>query len=112
MSCTGSAIRFTQSAAATIRHLSTTHSAITSGRSASRSSRRFGACCARNCRARAMFEVAELWNRVNEEGTRNDGSDQDLERGPEDERIVAGERVQTWEDKVFGGRAVTVLRKQ
>jgi hypothetical protein len=59
---------------------------------------------------RAMAEVAELWNRMDEEGTSNDGSDRDLERGPEDERLVAGERIPTWEDKVFGGRAVTVLR--
>jgi len=60
----------------------------------------------------AMFEVAEVWNRVDDEGTSYDGSDRDLERGPEDERLVAGERVRTWEDKVFGGRAVTVLRQR
>jgi hypothetical protein len=65
-----------------------------------------------NATAQAMCEVAELGDRIDGEGTSNDGSDQDLERGPEDERIVAGERVQTWEDKVFGGRAVTVLRKR
>jgi hypothetical protein len=59
----------------------------------------------------AMFEVAEVWNRMDDEGTISDGSDRDLERGPEDERLVAGERVRTWEDKVFGGRAVTVLRQ-
>lgn len=62
--------------------------------------------------AQAMFEVAELWNRIDDEGTSDDGSEGDLERGAEDDRIVAGERVRTWEDKVFGGRAVTVLRKQ
>lgn len=39
-------------------------------------------------------------------------ANRDLERGPEDERVVAGEHVRTWEDKVFGGRAVTVLRIQ
>ncbi len=59
----------------------------------------------------AMFEVAEVWNRMDDEGTISDGSDRDLERGPEDERLVAGERVRTWEDKVFGGRAITVLRQ-
>ena len=62
--------------------------------------------------ARAMFEVAELWDRLDDKGTSHDSSDRDLERGPEDERFVAGERVRTWEDKVFGGRAVTVLRMQ
>ena len=60
----------------------------------------------------AMFEVAEVWNRMDEEGTSYDGSDRDLERGPEDERLVAGERVRTCEDKVFGGRAVSVLRQR
>lgn len=60
--------------------------------------------------ARAMFEVAELWDRVEVEGSSDDGSDRDLERGPEDERLIAGERVRTSEDKVFGGRVVTVLR--
>jgi len=39
-----------------------------------------------------------------------DGSDLDPERGPEDERTIAGERVRTFIDKVFGGRAVAVLR--
>jgi hypothetical protein len=62
--------------------------------------------------SRAISEVAALWNRMDEEGTSDDGSDRDLERGPEDERIVAGERIRTWEDKVFGGRAVTVLRNE
>jgi hypothetical protein len=41
-----------------------------------------------------------------------DGSDLDPERGPEDERTIASERVRTFIDKVFGGRAVTVLRRE
>jgi hypothetical protein len=56
--------------------------------------------------------VARLWTCIEEEGTSHDGSDQDLERGPEDERLVAGERVRTWEDKAFGGRMVAVLREK
>jgi hypothetical protein len=58
-----------------------------------------------------MFEVAEVWNRMDDEGTSHDGSGRDLECGPEDELLIAGERVRTWEDKLFGGRAVTVLRQ-
>jgi hypothetical protein len=62
--------------------------------------------------AKAMLDVVHVWARVEEEGTSHDGSDQDLERGLEDERLVAGERVRTWEDKAFGGRMVTVLREK
>jgi hypothetical protein len=60
----------------------------------------------------AMFEVVQVWNRMDHEGASNDCGDRDLERGPGAERLVAGERVCTWEDKVFGGRAVTVLRQR
>jgi hypothetical protein len=61
---------------------------------------------------KAMLGVAHVWTRIEEEGTSHDGSDQDLERGPEDERLVAGECVRTCEDKAFGGRMVTVLREK
>jgi hypothetical protein len=60
--------------------------------------------------AQAMREVAKLWGRMDVVGSSDDGSDQDLERGPEDERIIAGEHVRTWEDKVFGGRVIAAVR--
>jgi hypothetical protein len=65
-----------------------------------------------NATAKALREVAGAWDGVGVEGSRKDGSDQDPERGPEDERMVAGEKVRTWLDKVFGGRAVIVVRER
>ena len=59
---------------------------------------------------RAVLEVMSLWERATTEGTDKDGGERDLERGPEDERVVAGEKVITFVDKVFGGRAVVVVR--
>jgi hypothetical protein len=61
--------------------------------------------------ADAIREVAGAWSRAESEPATTDGSDLDPERGPEDERLVAGERVRTFIDKVFGGRAVMVLRR-
>jgi len=62
--------------------------------------------------ASAIRDVAESWSRAESDGALMDGSDLDPERGPEDERTIAGERVRTFIDKVFGGRAVAVLRKE
>jgi hypothetical protein len=62
--------------------------------------------------ADAIRDVAEAWSRAESDGALTDGSDMDPERGPEDERTIAGERVRTFIDKVFGGRAVAVLRKE
>jgi hypothetical protein len=62
--------------------------------------------------ADAIRSVAEAWSRAESEDALTDGSDLDPERGPEDERTIAGERVRTFIDKVFGGRAVAVLRKE
>jgi hypothetical protein len=58
----------------------------------------------------ALRDVNARWHRVGITGTDEDGGERDLERGPEEERNVAGERVRLWEDKVFGGRAVEVIR--
>ena len=41
--------------------------------------------------ANAIRDVAESWSRA--DGALMDGSDLDPERGPEDERTIAGERV-------------------
>ncbi len=62
--------------------------------------------------ADAIRRVGEAWSRAESDGAVTDGSDLDPERGPEDERTIAGERVRTFIDKVFGGRAVTVLRRE
>ncbi len=59
----------------------------------------------------ALRDVTARWDRVEITGTDDDGGEGDLERGPEEERTVAGERVRLWEDKVFGGRAVEVVRQ-
>src|SRR5262245_57609511 len=61
--------------------------------------------------ARALLEVMNICDRVAAEGSSEDGRDGDLERGPEDERMIAGERVITFVDKVFGGRGVFVVRR-
>jgi hypothetical protein len=60
--------------------------------------------------AGAMLDVIEAWRRAESMDATTDGSDRDPERGVEEERLVAGERVRTFIDKVFGGRAVSVLR--
>jgi hypothetical protein len=62
--------------------------------------------------ANAIRDVAEAWSRAESDGALADGSALDPERGPEDERTIVGERVRTFIDKVFGGRAVAVLRKE
>ena len=62
--------------------------------------------------ASAIRGVADAWRSAESDGALTDGSDLDPERGPEDERTIAGERVRTFIDKVFGGRAVAVLRKE
>src|SRR5687767_2001558 len=58
-----------------------------------------------------MLQVTERWAQIERKGTETDGSHADFERGPEEERIVAGDRVLTFVDKVFGGRAIAVLRE-
>lgn len=60
--------------------------------------------------ADAVRGVREAWDRAESTQATTDGGDLDPERGPEDERLIAGERVQTFIDKVFGGRAVIVVR--
>jgi hypothetical protein len=60
--------------------------------------------------AGAMLEAIEAWSHAEFQDAAADASDQDPERGVEDGRVVAGERVRTFIDKVFGGRAVSVLR--
>jgi hypothetical protein len=51
--------------------------------------------------ANAIHDVTEAWSRAESDGALTDGSDLDPERGPEDERTIAGERVRTSIDKVF-----------
>lgn len=60
----------------------------------------------------AMLQILGRWARIEEDGTETDGSDADLERGPAVERMIAGDRVCTFIDKVFGGLAVEVIREQ
>jgi hypothetical protein len=60
--------------------------------------------------ASAMAQVFERWELSEQPGATTDGSASDPERGPEDERVVAGERVRTYLDKAFGGRAVVLTR--
>ena len=59
----------------------------------------------------ALRDVNARWGRVGVTGTDKDGGERDLERGPQEERNVVGERVRLWEDKVFGGRAIEVVRQ-
>jgi hypothetical protein len=50
-----------------------------------------------NLTAHAIGRVAETWSRAESDGAVTDGSDLDPERGPEDERTIAGERVRTFQ---------------
>jgi hypothetical protein len=60
--------------------------------------------------ANAYAAVERTWDASRSESATEDGSDTDPERGPETERVIAGERVRTVLDKVMGGIAVSVVR--
>jgi hypothetical protein len=62
--------------------------------------------------ANAYAAVERTWDASRSEGATEDGSDTDPERGPETERVIAGERVRTVLDRVMGGIAVSVVRTQ
>lgn len=59
----------------------------------------------------AFAEIEVAMERIALVGTAEDGSDDDLERGPTEIREIDGERILLWDDKVFGGRSVTIERR-